>query len=155
MSVVGFIAISSIAQAGGLEFKAELLGDEEVPPVVTNAKGDAKFELNRAETEIEFEFEVKNSDGILGKNGAHIHCAAFGFNGPIVVFLAGAAGPAGFDGKVEMKGTFTDAQIMTGTGCGDTISALADAMANGDTYVNVHSFVHAGGEVRGQIELDD
>ena len=158
ISLFGLIAFSGIAHASDppsdLFFRAELSGDQEVEPVVTDARGDAKFDVNGAETEIEFEFEVKNGVGILGAAGGHIHCAPAGSNGPIAAFLAGEAAPGGFEGKVEMKGTFTDAHIRS-TDCGDTITELVDAMLAGDTYVNVHSVANPGGEVRGQIEPDD
>ncbi len=157
IGLIGLIAASGGASAGGLEFKAELSGDQEVPPVVTDAEGDAKFEVNWLETEIEFEFEVKDVEegvGILGVAGAHIHCAPAGSTGPIVVFLAGAATPGGFKDKVEMKGTFTAAQINN-IACGATISELVSSMLAGETYVNVHSVANPSGEVRGQIMLDD
>ena len=154
IGLLGALAVSGGAYADSLEFEAELSGDEEVPPVVTDAEGDAKFEVNSDLTEIEFEFEVKDGVGILGAAGAHIHCAPLGEEGPVVVFLAGDAPPAGFQDKVEMKGTFTAEQI-TNDACGGTIEALVEAMRLGDTYVNVHSIANPGGEVRGQIELDD
>ena len=154
VGLVGLITFSGIAYGSDLFFRTDLSGDQEVPPVETDARGDAEFDINEAETEIQFEFEVKGGVGILGAVGAHIHCAPAGSNGPIAAFLAGEAAPGGFEGKVEMKGTFTDAQIRP-TDCGDTIPELVDAMLAGGTYVNVHSVDNPGGEVRGQIELDD
>lgn len=154
VGLIGLMAFSGVAYGGGLRFKAELSGDQEVIPVETDARGDAKFLVNWTETEIEFEFEVKNGEGILGAVGAHIHCAPRGENGPIAVFLAGQAAPGGFQGKVEMKGTFTGSQLAV-TACGTTIAELVSSMLGGNTYVNVHSVANPPGEVRGQIELDD
>ena len=151
---VGARSCSGIAYGSDLFFRTDLSGDQEVPRVETDARGDAEFDVNGAETEIQFEFEVKDGVGILGAVGAHIHCAPAGSNGPIAVFLAGEAAPGGFEGKVEMKGTFTDGQLRP-TDCGATITELVDAMLAGDTYVNVHSVANPGGEVRGQIEMDD
>lgn len=134
------------------EFKAELSGDEEVPPVETDASGEAKFVVNADETAISFELEIEDATDILGAAGAHIHCAPAGENGPVVVFLAGAV-PGGFDGDVKLKATLTAANIVNDA-CGSTITELVQSMRDGNTYVNVHSPAHPGGEIRGQIHAD-
>ena len=136
-----------------LEFKADLTGAEEVPPVDTDTTGEAEFEVNWAQTEIEFELEVEDGVDILAKPGAHIHCAPAGENGPIVAFLASDV-PGGFDGEVEIKATLTDANIVNDA-CGTTIAALVQSMRDGNTYVNVHSAANPGGEIRGQIEEEE
>ena len=143
--------VASEAQAE-LEFQAELTGAEEVPPFVTATTGDAKFEVSPDQTQIEFELEIEDAVDILGVAGAHIHCAPAGQNGPVVVFLAGGV-PGGFDGKVEIKGTLTGQNIINPV-CGATLAELVQSMIDGDTYVNVHSNAHPGGEVRGQIAED-
>lgn len=146
------VVVALIAGAGGgsgRNFKASLSGAEEVPPVATDTSGKASFHANQAETEISFRLKIKNGDDILGAAGAHIHCAPAGANGPVVAFLA-AAVPGGFDGNVEVGATLTDANIIN-PACGATVAELLDAMAAGDTYVNVHSPTFPGGEIRGQI----
>lgn len=140
-----------------LEFKAKLSGDQEVPPVDSRVRGEAKFEVNKDHTKINYELEVKTRKkelvGILGAAGAHIHCAPVGVNGPVVAFLAGVVS-GGFEGKVEIKATLTAANIVNDS-CGATIQELVEAMRSGNTYVNVHSVNNPAGEARGQIELDD
>ena len=121
--------------------------------VVTATSGEAKFEVNEAQTKIEFELEIEDAVDILAAAGAHIHCAPAGLNGPVVVFLAGAV-PGGFDGEVEIEATVTDANIIN-PACGSTIAELVQSMIGGQTYVNVHSAAHPGGEVRGQIMAED
>ena len=148
-------AIGGIAANSGdddREFKAVLAGANEVPAVVTAASGKAEFEVNRDQTKIKFELKIRNATNILGAAGAHIHCAEEGVNGPVVVFLAGPVG-GGFDGKVEIEATLTDANIVN-TACGATIAALVQSMMDGNTYVNAHSPAFPGGEIRGQIEGD-
>ena len=136
---------------GDRRFRAVLTGAEEVPdPVDTDTTGRATFRANRAETEIDFKLKIRRADGILAVAGGHIHCAPAGSNGPVAAFLAGAVPPAGFDGKVEIKATLTDASVLP-TDCGTTIAELLDAMRAGDTYVNIHSAGNPAGEIRGQI----
>jgi CHRD domain-containing protein len=134
------------------EFKAELSGAEEVPPVATATTGEVQFRVNSAMTEIAFELEIKNATHILGAVGAHLHCAKRGVNGPIIAFLAGPV-PGGFDGKVKVKAVLTAANIMT-TPCGTTIAAIVQAMEDGSVYANAHSPAHQTGEIRGQVEPD-
>lgn len=136
-----------------LEFEAELSGANEVPPVETEAVGEAEFEVDEDFSEIKFKLKVKEVDGILGVAGAHIHCAPHGENGPVVVFLAGAV-PGGFVDEVEVEATFTDANVINDA-CGANVMELVESMLDGNTYVNVHSPDFPGGEVRGQIVLDD
>jgi CHRD domain len=130
-------------------FKANLTGDQEVPPVTTETTGKAFLSLNKAQTEIEIQLSV--SDGVRITQ-SHIHCAPAGVNGPIIIFLAGlhAAG-LDIDGKWVSNATIKDTSIVN-TACGSTVAAIAQQMRNGNTYVNVHSVAHGGGEVRGQIE---
>ena len=132
-------------------FRAVLTGDQEVPdPVETDTTGRATFKANRAETKIEFKLKIRRADDVLAVAGGHIHCAPAGSNGPVVAFLAGAVPPAGFDGKVEIKATLTDASVLP-TDCGSNIAEVLEAMRAGDTYVNIHSAGNPAGEIRGQI----
>lgn len=152
VGLVALLALSGTAVGTPVEadFEAELTGAEEVPPVATATTGEARFDVNEAETAIRYELEVQQATDILGAAGAHIHCAPAGQNGPVVVFLAGAL-PGGLDGQVEIKATLTQANIVNDS-CGATIAELVDSMEAGNTYVNAHSPAHPGGEVRGQIE---
>ena len=153
LTVVGGVAANS-GDDDDREFKAKLSGTNEVPnPVNTNATGRAEFEVNSDETKIKFELTIRNATNILGAAGAHIHCAPAGTNGPVVAFLA-AEVFGGFDGKVSIEATLTDANVIAGSSCGATIAALVQSMMDGNTYVNAHSPAFPGGEIRGQIEGD-
>lgn len=145
------LAAAGVAHGGSFEdaeFVAELAGSNEVPPVTTDTSGEAKFEV--VGESVAFELEIDEAVDILGVAGAHIHCAPAGENGPVVAFLAGAV-PGGFDGHVELKATLTGANIINDA-CGGTLEELVASMRDGNTYVNVHSPAHPGGEIRGQIE---
>jgi hypothetical protein len=51
-----------------------------------------------------------------------------------------------------MRGNITDSSLV-GPMKGQTLADLKTAMANGDTYVNVHTKDHPKGEIRGQVKL--
>jgi hypothetical protein len=146
-----------------------LSSDEEVMPagVVNNsrARGSAVFQLNAAGTAIDYQLMVANiENAFMG----HIHMAAPGVNGPIVVWLfpstAPSPNPVGggrLDGVIA-RGTITAADLM-GPLAGHPLSDLVAAIQAGNTYVNVHTNDgidptntgpgdFPGGEIRGQVE---
>lgn len=145
------VAGSAHARGG---FKARLLGANEVPPVETEALGLAKFRFNRELTYMSFSLFVRGGVGLLGANGAHLHCAPAGENGPVIAALAGEVMP-GFDGRLLIRSGLTDANITGDTVCGSSLADLAHAILDGSVYVNVHSADFPAGEVRGQIRHDN
>ncbi|TMI90456.1 MAG: CHRD domain-containing protein [Bacillati bacterium ANGP1] len=150
---VAVLLIALLVQRGGAnghgrEFEAFMTGDQEVPPVATEMLGSVGIRFNDDFTAAKFTLTVK--DGVRVTQ-AHIHCGAQGTNGPIVVFFAGPHAPGwDVDGKWIDHAQFTDANIVN-TACGATLDALAQSMEAGNTYANVHTVAHPGGEIRGQI----
>lgn len=134
---------------------AHLSGGNEVPANASTAAGQAVFHLSRDGTTITYRLLVANIENTIM---AHIHMAAAGANGGIVVWLRPtappppAAVPGRFDG-VYATGSFTADDLVGGL-AGQPLSALLDAMRAGNTYVNVHTSQVPGGEIRGQIRLD-
>jgi hypothetical protein len=150
LTLLVVLAFFSIASGNrNLKFNVPLRGNQEVPPVVTDTRGNVELKVNGDRTQIRFELEIKKAVDILAVAGAHIHCAPAGQNGPVILFLAGPVA-GGFDGKVKIEGTLSDANI-TNTACGGTLSEIVDSMLAGNTYVNVHSAANPAGEIRGQI----
>jgi hypothetical protein len=133
-------------------FKASLSGDQEVPPVATDAAGRFKIQFHKAESAAELTLAVSDGQGITQ---AHLHCAPAGVNGPVVVFVAGfnAAGQD-IDGKWISNATATGSSIVN-IACGTSLAELAASMRAGMVYVNVHSVGFPGGVIRGQLELAD
>ena len=141
-------------------FRAQLSGDEEVPPVNTLARGQAIFQLSKDGLSIDYQLIIANIENVVA---AHIHNAVTGVNGAVVAFLAGPF-PAG-GGRVNgvlAQGTITAANLV-GPLAGHPISDLIIEMRNGATYVDVHTNdgvapTNTGpgdfpsGEIRGQIE---
>src|SRR5687767_435751 len=118
------------------DFLTGLSGADEVPLRVTDATGNAKFQINDAQTAIDYTLKVEAINNVVA---AHIHLAPAGVNGPIVAFLFGTAPVGG--GPVEgtlATGTITQANLI-GPLAGQSLSVLIQAMSTGGTYVNVHT----------------
>ena len=163
LCIVAIAAVAAVLLAGAgiqaddneREFKAQLSGAEEVPPVVTDTTGAVEVEFNVDETKAEFELDVNNGVRVTQ---AHIHCAAKGVNGQIVVFLAGFH-DRGWDvnGSWVENTTITDANVIPRAPTAacpfaiNTLSDVARAAREGFAYVNVHTVAHPGGEIRGQL----
>lgn len=127
------------------EFGATLSGDSEVPPVETEASGEATFALNQAGDELSFQVTVSDIENAVA---AHIHCAPADANGPVGVTLYDGD-PVSSDG-VLAEGTITEPD--SGNGCGwETLDDVVAAMRGDHTYVNVHTQANPPGEIRGQI----
>jgi hypothetical protein len=141
------------------KFSADLAGDNEVPPVETDTTGKFMLRFKDDFTQAGFRLRVNDGQAITQ---AHLHCAPEGVNGPVVAFLFGMI-PGGFDVNGPLASfVLTNANIAAvGADCvphiGMEINDLADlaqALRDGNVYVNVHSVANPGGEVRGQVISD-
>jgi CHRD domain-containing protein len=138
-------ATTAWAQSG--HFKTHLTGNEEVPAVVTGAQGQATFKLSDDGQSLGYKLNVANIEDVTQ---AHIHLAAPGVNGGIVVFLFGLE-PDGVDVNGRLaSGTITADDLINAL-AGQPLSSLITAIENGGAYVNVHTLAHPGGEIRGQL----
>jgi len=139
--LITFFAVSLGAFAdhlsGSLLFSARFSGDQEVPPVSTEATGVGGFFINEAKDSLCISISVINLSGPI--TGAHIHEGVMGENGPVVV---------GFTEMVE--GNSIQATI-TGE---DLTPELFEMMFRGELYFNIHTDANPAGEIRGQILLE-
>ena len=127
------------------ELVANLSGQEEVPPVDTQATGMAEFTPVMPNNET-VDFNV-NATNIQGVTAGHIHQAAQGQNGEVVVPLFTYDTP---QNMVSENSTITE-DMLAGPMKGKTIADLITAMKDGNTYVNIHTEQNPNGELRGQI----
>jgi hypothetical protein len=141
------LALAAPAAAGSQRnFRAHLAGRNEVPPVDTNATGQAIFQLSKDGSELSYKLIVANIENVAA---AHIHCGVVGVAGPVGVTLSGAAPAGRFDG-ILAQGTITTPN--PGNSCGWTdLGEVLDAILSANAYVNVHTTANPGGEIRGQI----
>ena len=120
----------SIGVASAAETHVMLSGSQEVPAVTTSAQGEGTITVNDDHT-------VSGSVTTTGVAGtmAHIHEAAAGKNGPIIIPLEKKGAN---EWAVPANAKLTDAQYK--------------AYQEGGLYVNVHSDAHKAGEIRDQIK---
>ncbi|HZK25550.1 MAG TPA: CHRD domain-containing protein [Oscillospiraceae bacterium] len=130
-----------------LQFFATLRGSEEVPPVATNATGNASFKVSADQRAIHYQLTVNN---LANLTEAHIHLGRRGENGPVVVFLFGPVDPAITVSQGVVRASFSE-RALVGPLAGQPLAALSAEMQVGNTYVNVHTKRHPAGEIRGQI----
>jgi glucose/arabinose dehydrogenase len=138
---------------GGDEFGAALVGREEVPPVITDARAAAHFVLN---PDGSLSYELRATGPIQDAVASHIHLGAYTQNGPVVLFLFSSSSPQDFQaGDLIASGTAHDSDVIARAGFTPTISNLVARMRQGRAYANLHTTAHAGGEIRGQIIVID
>jgi hypothetical protein len=131
VAAIALFATSS-AFAQQVKMKADLTGTQEVPPVTTQAKGDADVTFDPASKKVSWTI---NYSGLSGPaTAAHFHGPAEpGKN-------AGVAVPIPNQGKSPVKGEAT---------LNDTQAAALQA---GSYYINIHTAANPGGEIRGQVK---
>jgi len=148
------------------EFQAVLSGANEVPAVTTGATGTALFAVT-LDTFLSYRIDVATIDSTTV---AHIHEGAAGVPGAAIVTLfvgpttctsSTAQSPScrlDFIGPLaqgQVRPSQLFSQLPAGYGA-DTVArfdSLLVLMRTGKAYVNVHTRANAGGEIRGQIQL--
>ncbi len=134
-------------------FVARLTGAQEVPAVDSAATGRASFLITDNDTKIRFRISER---GVARITQSHIHVGAAGTAGPVVLFLFPTFAVKGsVDGEGwSVSGTLTAADLIPQAGATPAVNTFADAIAairSGNTYANIHSPAHPGGEIRGQL----
>jgi hypothetical protein len=127
-------------------YRAQLSGGEMVPPVQTQARGNAVFRVTPNSNGVQFQLSVSNIQDI---QSAHLQTAAAGQNGPAIVQLHSQATPGPSSGQLA-SGTLTAADL-TGPWAGEPLSKLIEAMAAGTIYVIVRTESYPAGVIRGQV----
>ncbi len=153
LTVMALVAAMGAATAQGpTNYRAHLSGDNEVPPVDTNAQGQTVLQLAADGESMDYRLNVANIENVLM---AHLHVGPPDANGPVVVWLYPEDGPppalieGRFDGTLA-TGTITESDLV-GPLEGMDLDALIAEMDAGNIYVNVHTEQNPGGEIRGQV----
>jgi hypothetical protein len=157
--VISVLMAVAVGVAQAEHIGATLTGYEEVPSVSTVANGEFRGFISRNDESIAYELSYSGLQGAVRQ--AHIHVAQLSVNGSIVIWLCGTAtnpGPSGTQ-TCPQSGTITGTISAANVVAGSTTQQLAEgeldevirAIRAGATYVNVHTDVSGGGEIRGQI----
>jgi CHRD domain len=139
--------------------RARLTGTHEVPVVSTQASGEFEASIEPDNT-VTFKLSYEGIEG-GAVTQAHIHLGQKSVNGNVMAFLCGGSTkPACPASPATVEGTITAADIIPlGTQqipAGDAgLAEFVRALRNGTAYANVHTTVSGGGEIRGQIRLDN
>ncbi len=154
------VAVPASAPAAAAQFTATLTGAAEVPPVTTQAAGQATFSLASGSTvsddhvssgpALRYHLSIT---GITNVRRIEIHQGAAGATGPLVATLSrgedfgedddGGGGGFAVSGRIRaknLKGPF----LKDWTGFNAALTA-------GNLYLNVLTQAHPTGELRGQI----
>ena len=157
------LLISGAVQAHGDDHDragTRLSGFEEVPALSTTARAWFDARVGREAITYELSYRDLESDATQ----SHIHFGQKSVNGGVVVFLCSnlGNGPTGTQAcplrAGTIRGTIVAANVIGPTGQGITAGQFEEfkrAMRSGITYANVHTTGYPGGEVRGQIRVDD
>jgi CHRD domain len=151
------LAIATVAKAD--QISALLTGYEESPSVSTTGRGE--FTATMDGDVIQYRETFSGLQGTVTQS--HIHVGQLGVNGSIVIFLCQTGinpDPTGLAPECPqqgtVKGTITTANVIAGAtasqqlAAGD-LAAVITAIRAGAAYVNVHTNISPGGEIRGQI----
>lgn len=130
---VSAFAVASAAQAAVYQWVFGLDGTQEVPPVATPATGTATVDYDDVTNLLEW--NIAWQDLLAPETGMHFHGAAPpGVNAGVVVNIGAISG------------------LVSPSIGSTTITDLQEVdLINGLWYVNIHSTLWPGGEIRGQV----
>ncbi len=106
-----------------------------MPAVTTEGQGLGLFTFDEKKSTLYVNVALSNLSGPI--TGIHIHEAAVGVNGPVVFNLT----------------TFLQGNRLKGSVTNFTRASFAK-LVNGEYYINAHTEMNPGGEIRGQIQLE-
>jgi len=144
---IGLTAVPASAQ--NVTLRATLTGAQETPApgVNTGAFGNATVVVNMRTRTVTWSVDVFNLPS--GVTAGHIHVGAVGTPGPTVINFTV---PTGASNDFNITGSAVDTTFTLRPDQGiRSADDMFQALLGGNTYVNVHSAVNGGGEIRGQL----
>lgn len=146
-AIVLVLGLTSMAEAQTVRFTANLSGANETPGIVTGAFGTADVTWDVATQTLSWIIDVFNMPS--GTTNAHFHVGGPGVAGPTVVNIAF---PAQISNDYRLAGSATEANLSQRGDQGiRSWQDLEQSLFGGQLYINVHSSVNGGGEIRGQV----
>lgn len=146
----GFVlGTAGAAQAQVVRLTANLSGNQETPApgVTTGAFGTATVTMNLGTGALSWSIDVFNMPS--GTNNAHFHVGGPGVAGPTVVNVEF---PAQISNDFNLSGTATATNLIPRPDQGiRSWDDFIQSLLGGQMYLNIHSNVNPGGEIRGQV----
>ena len=141
------MGLASPAQAEIIRFTSTLTGGNETPIVLTGAFGTATVELNTDTQTVSWVIDIFNLPS--GINNAHFHVGPPGIAGPTVVNIPFSANQSN-DFRLSGSATAANLSVRGEQGIRSWDDFMQSLMGE-QTYLNIHTAVFGGGEIRGQV----
>ena len=145
-AIAAVIAIAAVpvglAGAAPTKLDATMNGAAEVPRSDSSATGSARFTVSSNGRKIRYQLRARGLSG--APQAAHLHLGAPGEAGPVLISIATQ------QFSLPRRGTLT-ARQFTAVDSVDTFRKAVRAVRAGRTYVNIHTAMYPGGEIRGQV----
>ena len=159
-TVIGSVAVASGDDGEGRNNFRETLSGYQEDPLALSTTGTGNFQarISPSDDQITYTLEYSALEGTVLQ--AHIHLGGRHQSGGISVFLCSnlGNGPAGTQAcpaaPATIEGVLVAADVIGPAGQGITagqFDELVRAIRSGTTYVNVHSTLYPGGEIRAQL----
>jgi hypothetical protein len=152
---MGAVALAAQAGVWDVDYLNGLMtGTEEVPPNASTASG-GELGVGMQYDDTSKILTLNAGFGTFGYNvlqgtfqNAHVHIGALGVNGPVTSFgsLTNGGAGAGWFAFGANGGVWNNYQV--------TLNPTEETdLFNGNLYINVHSSLFPGGEIRGQLSV--
>ena len=152
---VGALLAAGVAARADETVRARLHGFNEAPAV--SSEGIGTFRAIIQEDSIKYVLRYSGLNSAAA--AAHIHLGQRNVNGGVSAFLCGGGGkPACPPDGGTVSGTIDAADVIGPAGQGiaaGELDELIRAIRAGVTYANVHTATQGGGEIRGQLRVDE
>jgi len=157
---VALVAGTALAHGERNAFRVQIDGYQEIPTLSTTGHG--LLALHIAPDGSSIGYALRYDDLVGNVLQAHIHLGRTAFNGGIMVFLCSnlGNGPAGTPlcpgpNSGQVSGTVDAADVIAGAAAQGVAAGELDeviaSLRHRAAYVNVHSSLYPGGEIRGNI----
>jgi hypothetical protein len=139
-AVIALLAAVPGALRAQIHFTANLNGAQE--GLTTTGTGTGSFDLSEDFTQLRYVISYQGMTDTL--TGGHFHTGFPGVAGPVVKPITGS----GRASASTIAGTWSSTDATN-----PLTPALVDSLLEGKIYVNLHTPLHPGGEIRGQLQL--
>lgn len=152
--------LAAVSEAGIITAVASLAGSNEIPPVSTPGTGSATVTIDTILQTMRV--QVIFSGLTAGITGAHIHCCVpqpgnTGVATTLPVFPGFPQGVTSgtYDQTLDLTsaGTYNPSFVTAQGGLAQAEAALINGISNRMTYLNLHTSLNPGGEVRGVLDV--